>query len=300
LKHWKLGTPFSNKKLWLRKTRPSFRLYYRLVITFLFVILSSTLIVLSENDSPVVHKLRTTLLSVARPFIFVFNKPFEWASDTKNFFASWATTHKTNKLLEEEVNHLKELVTSLEGMQKENSHLNQLLAVKQHLKKPSVTTKVLAYPERPYVKSIVIEAGEDDGIKSQQVALHQKGLVGRVIYVAKNLSYVLLITDVNSRVPVTIRGKEEQAILIGTNSGLPFLKYAQAKNIQQGDIVDTSGHGGVFPPGIPVGHVIEVDGESILVQPFVDVDHLSFVMLLEPVLNETIQMLVNHEAFDPA
>lgn len=255
---------------------------------------------LSENDSPITHKLRKSVLFVARPFIFIVNKPFEWIHSTKDFFVSWATTHKTNNLLVEEIENLKALVVSLESLQKENSHLSQLLTVKQHLKRPSTTTKVLAYPERPYLKSIVIEAGEDDGVKPQQVALHQKGLVGRVIYVTKNLSYILLLTDVNSRIPVTIRDKEEQGILIGMNDNLPFLKYAQAKNIQKGDIVDTSGHGGIFPPGIPVGHVVDIDGETISVAPFADVGRLSFVMLLEPVLNETIQVLVNHEAFDPA
>lgn len=246
------------------------------------------------------HKLRTGILLVIQPFIAATHAPFEWIGEGKDFLSSWTSVHQKNEILVRENESLKASIRFLESIQKENMHLRQLLHVKQDKDSSFVSAKVLAYPGRPYLKSALISAGGGDGIKLQQIVVHEKGLVGRVIHVTKNLSYVLLLTDANSHIPVIVRGKDEKGILIGMNDGLPFVKYMNPKNLQVGDIIETSGHGGIFLPEIPVGHITKIEGQTILVEPFCDVERLSFVMLTGPVLNDSIQKLVDHEAFDPA
>jgi rod shape-determining protein MreC len=300
LKQWKPGAPLSSKRLWLRKIRASFRLYRRLVFVFLFIVFSATLIVLSQNNSPLLQKVRTGILFGMRPLIGAVQAPFEWMNDGKETVASWTSLHKQNERLETENARLRAALLDFEVLQAENIQLKQLLNVKQREKLPLVTAKVLAQPGRPYLKSLLIAAGENHGIRPQQVAVHEKGLVGRVIHVAKNLAYILLLTDANSHVPVVIRDKSEKGILIGMNDAPPFIKYMPSKNLQVGDVVETSGHGGIFPPGIPVGHITKIEDQIILVEPFCDTDYLPFVMLTGPVLNDSIQTLVDHETFDPA
>ena len=146
--------------------------------------------------------------------------------------------------------------------------------------KSPITAKVLSYPGRPYVKSILISSGKTEGVHLQQVVTDAHGLVGRVINVGHNVARILLATDLNSHTPVVLKGTKTQGILVGANDQALFLKYVKEKFVHEGQVVETSGQGGVFPPGIPVGRVSKIENGTILVTLFSDVDHLSFVQLL--------------------
>jgi len=108
------------------------------------------------------------------------------------------------------------------------------------------------------------------------------GLAGRVATVGYRSARILLITDINSRVPVLIESSRDRAILSGDNSGMPRLIFLPANaSIKAGDRVVTSGHGGVFPPGLQVGQIVSSSDGVMRVKPNVSFDQLEFVRLID-------------------
>ena len=105
---------------------------------------------------------------------------------------------------------------------------------------------------------------------------------GRVLEVGERSARILLITDINARVPVVAERSRDQAVLAGRNSDLPELFYlSRASDIKIGDRIVTSGQGGVFPPALPVGEVVSVDGGRALVRPYVDFSRLENIRLID-------------------
>jgi rod shape-determining protein MreC len=92
----------------------------------------------------------------------------------------------------------------------------------------------------------------------------------------------MLLTDINSRLPILIERTRDQAVLAGNNSDLPDINYLpRDADIKIGDHVVTSGVGGAFPPGLPVGEVVEVEDGKIFVQPFADLGRLEFIRMVD-------------------
>src|SRR5205807_3200695 len=108
-----------------------------------------------------------------------------------------------------------------------------------------------------------------------QAAVSDEGLVGRLTEVGSRASRVLLITDLNSRIPVVIESSHANAVLAGDNSERPRLAYvAEPDTVKIGDRILTSGEGGVFPPGVPVGMVAALDPGGARVEPSAELSPL--------------------------
>ena len=106
------------------------------------------------------------------------------------------------------------------------------------------------------MQALLIDAGAEQGVDTGMPATTPEGLVGRVVDVGARSARVLLITDFNSRIPVVVEGSGDQAILEGDNRPLPALRFLPLNpGFAVGDRVLTSGHGGLLPPGLPVGRI---------------------------------------------
>jgi rod shape-determining protein MreC len=134
----------------------------------------------------------------------------------------------------------------------------------------------------------MVNAGRDNGVARGQAAMTGEGLVGRVSEVGSRAARILLITDLNSRVPVVVDGTRQRAILAGDNSARPSLRYADSGTIRTGDRIVTSGQGGVFPPGLPVGVVGSVDSEGIWVEPYSALSRVDYLRLVDYGLAEAL------------
>jgi rod shape-determining protein MreC len=108
---------------------------------------------------------------------------------------------------------------------------------------------------------MILDAGADNGAKAGQAVLDDKGMIGRVYLTGKRTAWVVLLTDINSRIPVTIAPGSVQAILAGDNSATPRLALVEPDAaVKVGDQVVSSGDGGLLPPGLPVGTVVKDAG----------------------------------------
>ena len=129
---------------------------------------------------------------------------------------------------------------------------------------------------------MLINAGSRDGLGRGQAAMTGHGLAGRVTAVGLQSARILLITDINSRVPVIVQSSRDRAILAGDNSRLPRLAFLPSNaSVNSGDIIVTSGHGGIFPAGLPVGRVSRSDDGVVRVNPFVRFEKLEFVRVID-------------------
>ena len=144
------------------------------------------------------------------------------------------------------------------------------------------TGRVIGSGGGPFLRSVLIDAGVRSGVHAETAAVDAKGVVGRVVTAGPISSRILLLTDINSKIPVRVARTGETAILAGTNLDTPEIRFLPLNaDVSIGDRVVTSGHGGVFPPGLLVGEVTYVDNDRVSIEPYADLGNLDFLTILE-------------------
>ena len=145
-----------------------------------------------------------------------------------------------------------------------------------------VTARLIGNSGGGYMRTAMVNAGAEQGAARGQAAIAEGGLIGRLTEIGSRAARVLLITDLNSRIPVVIPASRTSAVLAGDNSDRPRLVFAsEPKAIRIGDRVVTSGEGGVFPPGLPVGVVAAIDPGGARVEPYAELSQLDYVLLVD-------------------
>ena len=144
-----------------------------------------------------------------------------------------------------------------------------------------ISGRVIASSGGVFTKSVLINIGKINGAKIGQAVLSGVALIGVIVETGNNFSRVLLITDLNSQVPVRVQNPGDPGILMGDNSKMASLVFLpQNSAISEGDIVVTSGGGGVLPPDLPIGIVRRGSGALFDVEPFEDWSNLSYIKVL--------------------
>ena len=108
---------------------------------------------------------------------------------------------------------------------------------------------------------MILDAGATNNIKPGQAVVDARGMIGRIYLAGNHTSWVILLTDLNSRIPVSISPGNRQAIMVGDNTAMPSLDtLSQIVTLRPGDQIVSSGDGGLLPPGLPIGTVVEEAG----------------------------------------
>jgi rod shape-determining protein MreC len=169
-----------------------------------------------------------------------------------------------------------------ERLEAENKALRNQLRFAPDPRLAFVTGRVIGDSGAAFVRSVIVTAGARDGAAKGQAAMTAEGLAGRVQEVGNTTARVLLITDINSRVPVLVERTRDIAMLAGSNGDEPQLLYLlPTASPQPGDRIVTSGHGGVLPAGLPVGIVSAVNDGVVVVQPLADLHRLEYLTLVD-------------------
>jgi rod shape-determining protein MreC len=143
-----------------------------------------------------------------------------------------------------------------------------------------VTARVVADAGGVYARAVLLAIGPDHGLAKGQVALDENGLVGRVTELGSRSARVLLITDLNSRIPVTLENSRARAIMVGTNGPRPRLMYwPEGVKPVEGERVVTSAEAGAFPAGLPVGTVRYSASNVPEIEPAARLDRLEVVRI---------------------
>lgn len=218
----------------------------------------------------------TTAL-IHRIFIHPFHQAHTLLKDTHTFM------HLKDEYvrLKHENEALKWQLQALAPLQHENALLRESLKVPNVEKYGHLTAPILSSPYDGIHHFFLIAAGQKEGLEKDQAVIVSKGVVGRLEKVGRYVSRVLLLNDTNSRIPVMTSASEQKAILTGDGSFFPTLVYVgDIRKVQRGENVVTSGLGGIFPPGLPVGRVEAVTNGKIRVRPYVPFQDLEWVHIL--------------------
>lgn len=190
-----------------------------------------------------------------------------------------------NERLREEVRRLRNWQVAALNLEQENSRLKGLLKTAELPGAHFISGRVIGDATSPFVDTLLINTGARQGVREGMAVVGEGGLLGRIISTGTDASRILLLTDLNSKVPVIVEPGGYRAVLSGNNDGLPQLVYLPNNvRVNPGDRLVTSGHGGMFPPGIPVGTVSTAKlGDRLatpVVRPFVDSGNTTFVRIL--------------------
>jgi len=240
------------------------------------------LMLLGKAEIVVVERARTALLDVLAPVFGVLSQPAEAVSSAIGEAGQVLHVYRENRTLREQVTRLEHWQEAARRLDGENQGLRALLNFPADPQTRSVTGRVIGDSGGSFVRSILVAVGSEQGVAKGQAAMTGEGLVGRVSEVGERSARILLITDLNSRIPVLIESTRERAVLAGDNTARPRLLYLSPDaRLSPGDRVMTSGHGGALPAGLPVGVIAEVGEHGVQVQPYVDWARLDFVRLLD-------------------
>ena len=156
----------------------------------------------------------------------------------------------------------------------------------------SIGAEIFTDSSNRYFSSVLIKAGSNDNLKEINTIVSSKGLLGRISEVGEEVSRGLLLTDISSRVPVSVSSNEIQGILIGQNLKKPRVYYLlNISSLNEGDLVTTSGKGGIFPSNIPIGTVSDKNQKNkyIEIDLFERINNLSHVRIINYKLEKEIK-----------
>jgi rod shape-determining protein MreC len=246
---------------------------------FILVALSILLIFIETIESKPINFFRSFIKDAIYRGSVVTATPGKALGNLNNFFSEHVNLYKNYDLLKKENEKLKNNKNKSEFLELENSQLRVLINEQISSNKNLISARVMLDKQSPYLNSFVINMGNNKGIKNGMAVMNGNNFIGRIVDVNYFSSRVLLISDFNSKIPVLIEPSANHAILGGHGNKKPTLEYLPENHkVQNGDKVYTSGKGGVFPPGMPIGEV-KIQDDIIKVFPFSDLDQITFVSI---------------------
>lgn len=254
------------------------------------------LMLLDKADSLLIERARTSLSDAVVPVLDVLSQPIASFNEMTDQAGQLVSVAAENAELRQQNERLQHWQTVARRLEAENTALRAMLSVPGDPAVHYVTARVVGDQGGAFVRSVLINAGAAQGVDRGQAAMTGQGLAGRVAATGGSTARVLLITDMNSRIPILVGEQHDRAVLAGDNTGRPRLIYLEPRvELKIGDRVVTSGHGGVFPPGLPIGQVADVGEGGVRVQPSVDWGHMEYLRLVSYELPGTLRAFLENE-----
>lgn len=255
-----------------------------------FVMLAFGIMLLGKADSRFMERARVAVSDLLAPIVDVASEPAQTVSDLMDSLTELAVLREENLRLRQENSRLLEWERAARTLQSQNQALRSLTNFVDVPAAHQIAARVIGDASGVYVRSLLLAAGSDDGVAKGHAVMTGEGLVGRVIESGQQISRVLLITDLNSRIPVRLERTRVRAILVGDNTDRPLLEYLPSSDVvAPGDRVVTSGDAGGFPPGLAVGEVVAVTDGGVRVQPYVNWNRLEFVRVADFALPDMLE-----------
>ena len=248
------------------------------LLTLLF--LSIFVIVLSNYNFKIIKFIKIGINEVIYRASFIISAPENKIQNINSQIKDHMKIYDNYKNLESELEILKQKRLSNDFLKMENDKLRKL--INESIKSEEILAKVLIDKESPFLKSIILNKGTKDKIKIGMAVVDKVYLVGKVIEVNYTNSRVLLLSDLNSKIPVILEPIGMQAIVSGTgedNGKIQYTKEEYGNEIKTQKIIAyTSGLGGLFKPGLPVGKIFKSNINKI--NFFSDFRQLEYVKII--------------------
>ncbi|MGH8685136.1 MAG: rod shape-determining protein MreC, partial [Nitrosospira sp.] len=225
-----------------------------------FFVLLSLLLMAVDARFKYLSEIRQAFAVVIHPLQKLANVPTTIYDTISEFFVS---RHLVGENAHLKLQYLADQgqLQQLRALEAENAQLRKLLEAAQRLESKAVMAEILRIPRDPYNRKVILDKGSQSGIQSCQIVVDDVGVVGQITRNYPWLSEVTLITDKDHSVPVQVVRNGLRSVVSGTGKdGTLELRYlAMNTDIQEGDMLVTSGIDGVYPPGLPVAVVSKIE-----------------------------------------
>lgn len=253
----------------------------RRIANIVLIAISFSLMFLGKADITALRNARMGATDFVAPIVDLVSVPARAISTMVTGIRTVASLRAENVRLQAENDLLKRWRRRAEILESENRQLRSVTGAVTPERRVPLTARAVTAPGGSFAHTVLIANGTDSGVQSGSPVVTADGLVGLIVDAGRSYSRTLMISDINARIPVILASSSWPGVTIGQN-GL-FLELAflpEEADPQVGELVLTSGHGGVLPAGVPVGRVDLVTDDFIRVRPAVDFRNLSYVSVL--------------------
>lgn len=257
-----------------KENKQKFSLLGLIFLTFLILFLEKF------NLKPIDY-IKISLREVAYRSTFIVSIPENFIKKTYIATKKHFKVYEENEILREKLNFELSKNYNSEYILEENKRLKSTIEELDTVSS-EIVGKVLVDKKSPFLKSVIVNRGSKDGIELGMAVMDKSYLIGKVVEVSFTSSRVLLLSDLNSKVPVDIMPNNIQSILSGTGEDTGIIQYTRQQELIENDaIVFTSGAGGLFKSGIPIGTIFkDPNNSTINVKFFSDFSQLRFVKII--------------------
>ena len=250
--------------------------------SLLALIFLTFIILVSEklNFKPIDY-LKISLREVAYRSTFIVSVPENFVKKSYVTIINHFNVYDENKLLKEKLDFELSKNYNFEYILEENKRLKSTIE-ETNILTSEIIGKVLVDKKSPFLRSVIINKGSKDRVELGMAVMDKSYLIGKVVEVSFTTSRVLLLSDLNSKVPVDIMPNNIQSILSGTGDNEGVIQYTrQQELIEENAIVFTSGAGGLFKSGIPIGKIFkDSSNNKTRVSFFSDFSQLRYVKII--------------------
>ena len=244
---------------------------------FVLIILSIIFIYVETIEARPLNFFRSFLKDTIYRGALIVSAPSKVFGNLTNYTKEHVNLYSNYRQLKKENDELKNNISKTDFLELENTQLRKLIEEQIASNSNLVSARVMLDKQSPYLNSFIINIGSNKGVKNGMAVLDGKNFIGRIVDVNFFSSRVLLVSDLNSNIPVIIEPSAEHGILSGHGINEPTLEYlSENHNLKDGDKVYTSGKEGIFLPGIPIGE-IKIEKDLVKVLLFSDLNQITFI-----------------------
>ena len=257
-------------------------------LRLIFALISSLLFIFLDPSQVYLQTLRNGLNTLVSPIFYMANLPSAALESGSTLLTTRQQLLDKNGWLTQQHMQDSEKLVRLEHLERENNRLRLLLESPLRQDARKMVTEVLRVDADPSRLLVTVNRGASQGVFVGQPILDDRGIVGQVVEVAQTMSRVLMIADTTHAIPVRVARNDVRSIAVGSGAleHLLLQHVPHSTDIKVGDKVVTSGLGGRFPEGYPVGEVAEVDQDlsrpftKVVIKPEAQLDRLRYLLLI--------------------
>ena len=254
---------------------------HRRLVHVVLIALSFSLMFIGKADLVAMRDLRMSSNDFLAPVIDFVSAPIRGVETMAEGIRTVASLRAENVRLQAENDLLQRWRRRAEILESENQQLRSVTGTVSDEIRSLITARAVTAPGGSFAHTILIAIGDENGIAAGDPVITSNGLVGIVYEVGRAYARVLMISDINARIPVMLASSSWPGLTIGRNGEYLELAFLPAEaRPEVGELVLTSGHGGILPAGLAVGRVDLVDGDNIRVRPAVEFRNLGYVSIL--------------------
>ncbi|SDG64726.1 rod shape-determining protein MreC [Propionivibrio dicarboxylicus] len=247
----------------------------------------STALLFVDARFQTLELLRSTLSLITYPLHVAAHAPIELLSNGGQYLTGITRFQEENSKLKRDQLESASALLRLRQLESENTHLRKLLDMRERQHVDGIVARIVYAARDPFSRRIVVDKGQQHRIEAGQPVIDEAGVVGQVTRIFPFVSEIALITDKEQSVPVQIVRNGLRSVVFGLGSGQLELRFMPANaDVQNGDVLVTSGLDGIFPVGLPVARITHIERDTsysfarIFCEPTAGVENYNEVMVL--------------------